>query len=67
MNEESVPVVLRDLPGTVRGFVTPGSDYEPVIVINSRLPKEMQRKTYRHEMDHITSGQYEDDSYVEYH
>lgn len=65
MNEE-VPVVLLDLPCTVRGFVCLGTDYNPCIVINSRMPAEQQKKTYRHEMNHIIRGDMTDLSYNEY-
>lgn len=64
MNE--VPVVLKDLPTRIRGFVCLGSDYNPVIVLNSRLPVEQQRMVYRHEMNHIEHGDQYDDTYVEY-
>lgn len=63
---DSVPVILKDLPTSIRGFVCLGSDYDPVIIINSRLTVEQQRETYRHELDHILSGQFDDDDYVEY-
>lgn len=61
-----VPVVLMDLPTTVRGFVSLGSDYQPCIVINSRLTKEQQKKTWLHEMKHIENGQMDDEKYNEY-
>lgn len=63
---DHVPVVLKDLPVHIHGFVCLGSDYEPIIVINSRLSAEQQQKTFRHEMDHILSGQLYDDNYKEY-
>lgn len=63
---DSVPVILKDLPTSIRGFVCLGSDYDPVIIINSRLTVEQQRETYRHELDHILSGQFDDDDYAEY-
>jgi Zn-dependent peptidase ImmA (M78 family) len=63
---DPVPVILKDLPTSIRGFVCLGSDYDPVIIINSRLTVEQQRETYRHELDHILSGQFDDDGYVEY-
>ena len=63
---EQVPTFLKDLPGTIRGFTMLGSDYEPIIILNSRLSVEQQRKTYRHEMNHITSGEIDDDGYSEY-
>ena len=66
MEPDSVRVVFKNLPCAIKGFVTLGSDYEPIIIINSRLPFEMQRKVYRHEMLHLSSGQFYDEEYVEY-
>ena len=63
---DNIPVVLKDLPTSIHGFVCLGSDYNPCIVINSRLTVEQQRKTFQHEMDHIESGQIDDDDYTEY-
>ena len=63
---DPIPVVLLNLPTTVRGFVTLGSDYSPIIIINARMTAEQQKKTYQHELDHILSGQFDDDDYVEY-
>ena len=63
---ENVPVILKDMSTRIRGFCCLGSDYEPCIVINSRMTKEQQEKTYRHEMNHIESGQMFDEEYVEY-
>ena len=60
------PVVLKDLPASIRGFVCLGSDYEPAIVINSSLPVEQQRKTYLHELGHIIRGEIWDENYHEY-
>ena len=61
-----IPVVLKDLPVHIRGFVCLGSDYNPIIVINSRLSAEQQRKTYKHEVEHILSGEMGDPDYHEY-
>lgn len=60
------PVVLKNLPAGIRGFVCLGSDYEPVIIINSSLPVEQQRKTYRHELNHIIRGEIWDENFNEY-
>ena len=60
------PVVLKDLPSGIRGFVCLGSDYEPVIVLNSALSREQQRATYRHEMEHILRGEVWNENYHEY-
>ena len=59
-------IVLKDLPVDVKGFVCLGSDYEPVIVINSRLSREDQLKTYRHEKKHIDRGEMFNEDYHEY-
>jgi hypothetical protein len=66
MNMNDVPIILQDLPVGVNGFVCLGSDYEPVIVINSRLSRENQLKTYRHEKEHIDRGDMYDATYNEY-
>lgn len=61
-----VPIVLKDLPVDVRGFVCLGSDFEPIIVINSRLSREQQLKTYHHELRHIQRGEMFNEEYNEY-
>lgn len=63
---DPVPVVLKDLPPHVRGFICLGSDYNPCIVINSRLSREQQQKTYRHELKHLENGEMDNSSYTEY-
>lgn len=61
-----VPIVLKDLPPDVRGFVCLGSDYEPIIVINSRMSREQQLETYRHEQKHLKRGDMYNEDYHEY-
>lgn len=61
-----VPIVLKDLPVGIHGFICLGSDYEPVIVINSRLSREQQQKTYQHELRHLRQGEMFNESYHEY-
>ena len=63
---DPVQVVLKDLPPHIRGFVCLGSDYNPCIVINSRLSKEQQQKTYKHEMEHIKNGDMDNIDFHEY-
>ena len=63
---ENIPVFLKDLPTTIRGFTCLGVDYSPCIVINARLSKEQQRKTYRHEINHIRNGDMDNENYMEY-
>lgn len=59
-------VILRDLPTSVRGFVFLGEDGDPVIVVNSRLTREANRRTFRHEKKHIQKGQLHDRTFREY-
>ena len=61
-----VPIILKDLPVHVHGFVCLGSDYEPIIVINARLSKVQQLRTYRHEIKHIKRGDMYNTNYHEY-
>lgn len=63
---DQVPVILKDLPQHIHGFVCLGSDFKPCIIINSRLSVEQQRDTWIHEMDHIINGEMDDDNYSEY-
>lgn len=58
--------ILADLPTSVRGMVFLGEDGEPVIIVNSRLTREANRKTFRHEKKHIKSGELHDPTYHEY-
>ena len=59
-------VILQDLPTSIRGFVFQGDDGEPVIVVNSRLTREQNRKTYDHERGHIDRGEMNELTYHEY-
>ena len=59
-------VILQNLPTSVRGFVFLGDDGEPVIVVNSRLTREANRKTFRHEREHIAKDQLHEPTYHEY-
>ena len=60
------PIVLKDLPVGIHGFVCLGSDYEPIIVINSRLSREEQLKAYDHERKHLRRGDMFNEEYHEY-
>ena len=66
MQMEEVPIVLKDLPAEIRGVICLGSDFEPIIVINSRLSREQQLRTYRHELQHLRKGEMFNEDYHEY-
>ena len=63
---ENIPVLLKDLPTSVRGFICLGEDYEPIIIINSRLSAEEQQKVYVHEVIHYLLGDMDNESFHEY-
>ena len=64
MDEEMA--ILMDLPTSVRGMVFLGDDGEPVIVVNSRLTREQNRRTWDHEQEHIARGDMNEPTYNEY-
>ena len=65
MKMEENMAILQDLPTSVRGFVFLGDDGEPVIVVNSRLTREANRRTFRHEKKHVKKNQLTDKKYKE--
>ena len=63
MNEK---VILQDLPTTVRGYCFHDDDGEAFVVLNARLTREQNIKTYDHEQDHIRRGDMYEQTYEEY-
>ena len=64
--EEKRHVVLANLPTSIRGYCYLDSNGDPVIVLNARLTREQNRRTYRHEEDHIERGDMTNEDYNEY-
>lgn len=63
---EQIPVILLNLPTHIRGFCCLGSDFEPCIILNARLPQEQRIHAYLHELEHIRKGELYDTGYTEY-
>ena len=63
---EENEAILQDLPTSVRGFVFQGEDGEPVIVVNSRLTREQNIRTFDHEQNHIRRNELNEPTYIEY-
>lgn len=61
-----IRVVLDNLPTSIKGFVFIDSTYSPVIVLNARLPYEVQQMTFYHEWLHIKDGDLDNTDYREY-
>ena len=64
--EDNIRVILQDMPTSVRGLVYLDGTYSYVIVLNSRMTHEIQRKTYEHELKHIHNGETTNLLYKEY-
>lgn len=66
MVSDDVRTILVNLPISVRGFCYFDSEGMPCIVLNARLSEETRRKAFRHEMNHIRSGDIDNKLYHEY-
>lgn len=58
-------VLYLDLPHNVKAITSKNEYGQYVIIVNSRLDNESQKKGYEHEMGHIQSGDYDLDSVEE--
>lgn len=63
---EQIPVILLNLPTHIRGFCCLGSDFQPCIILNARLPQEQRVRAYLHELEHIRKGELYDTGFTEY-
>lgn len=59
-------VIMQDLPTSVHGFVFLDENGDPAIVLNSRLSREQNRKTLKHERRHIRRHELREPTYHEY-
>ena len=64
--EEERPATLVNLPTSVRGFCYHDDEGESYVVLNARLTREANRKTYKHERRHILRGDLDNINYFEY-
>ena len=56
---DDVFVNLIELPGTIRSFVVANADWTYTIMLNSRLSREQNIISYKHELEHIQNGDYD--------
>lgn len=54
-----VSVRFLQMPYRVKGFVKKNADDSYTIILNSRLSYEQNVKTYKHEIAHITNGDFD--------
>ena len=59
--ERDYGVRLMDLPPSVKGFVKRSDDYYTIIV-NSRHTWEQNRRSFKHETDHLEDDDYGKDN-----
>lgn len=64
--DEERPAQLMDLPTTVRGFCYHDSEGEEFVILNSRLTREINQRTWLHERRHIRRGDMYNKKYREY-
>ena len=57
---------LMDLPTSVRGFCYHDDDGEEFIILNSRLTREQNVRSFDHERQHLKRGEMYDQNYNEY-
>lgn len=50
-------IILMDLPPKIKGFVSRVDD-EETIVLNSRLSREANQETFKHELEHIAGNDF---------
>ena len=58
--------MLVDLPTSVRGLCYHDDNGEEFVILNARLTREQNLKTYDHEHDHIERGELYEPTYIEY-
>lgn len=58
--------LLVDLPTSVRGLCYHDDNGEEFVILNARLTREQNLKTYDHEQKHIERGELYEPTYNEY-
>lgn len=62
--EDGVFTYYTDMPTTIRSFVVSNNDTSFTIIINSKMGREQQLRAYRHELNHIINGDYDNNCSV---
>lgn len=52
--------ILADMPASIKGYVVENDDCSYTVVLNSKLSYEQNTSSFRHELYHIMSGDFED-------
>ncbi|MDE5820690.1 MAG: hypothetical protein K2N41_10820 [Lachnospiraceae bacterium] len=57
--KDRVFTYYMDMPTTIRSFVVSNNDTSFTIIINAKIGKDQQLRAYRHEINHIKNGDYD--------
>lgn len=63
---DTCTVRLENLPTEIKGFCYHDDDGNDYIILNARLPREMNTDSYYHELTHIQRGDMYNMNYHEY-
>lgn len=63
---DDITIIRQDISSHVHGMVTLGSDYQPLIILNTRMPWEEQIKSLMHELEHIRRDDLFNEDFHEY-
>lgn len=63
---ENKPARLENMPTTIRGLCYHDTDGEEYIILNARMTREANRRSWLHEMKHIERGELYDPAFMEY-
>lgn len=54
-----INVLYANMPPTIRSYVVSNADMSYTIVLNGRLTREQNLISYKHELEHISNGDYD--------
>lgn len=54
-----IRTILKDLPSGVHGFTLLDTEGDYTVFLNSRQTREMNMKTYKHEIQHIEENDHQ--------
>lgn len=66
ISANDITFLARDLPVSIRGFCFHDDEGRYIVVVNSRLDRQMNKRTAKHELRHIMRGDNDNLNYAEY-
>ena len=59
LNLPIINTIYYNMPTAIRSYVVANMDDSYTIMLNSRLSREQNLRSYQHEIEHILNGDYE--------